>query len=266
MGQTPPRGEVDFDLIAPEYDVTRGGAERATDNALDIIDHLSPDGEATLRAVLDIGAGTGIVAEAILAAAPAIGGVYGVDISAGMLERASARLPGHVVRASAQRLPFADGRFDAVVAVHVLHLVPDMTATLAEARRVLRPRGRVVAIHDVLRREDGELTRAMRPALALDIRREDSAEAVRTAGAAVGLAVVEQHPSRLRTVHRSPAEQAEQIRRRTWSHLWNLTDAQWEAHVEPALKALDDLPDQHRRRAQVQRMTVTVLERVDAPV
>ena len=58
-----------------------------------------------------------------------------------------------VVDAVADRLPFDDGTFDAVVSTLVLCSVPDQAAALAEARRVLRPAGRLlflehVAAHD----------------------------------------------------------------------------------------------------------------------
>jgi ubiquinone/menaquinone biosynthesis C-methylase UbiE len=42
-------------------------------------------------------------------------------------------------------LEFPDGRFDAVVCANVLHLLVDPARALAEARRVLKPRGIVVA-------------------------------------------------------------------------------------------------------------------------
>src|SRR2546430_16241291 len=57
-----------------------------------------------------------------------------------MLSRARAKgLP--VVRGDACYLPFATASADAVMIVSVLHLVPDWTSALAEARRVLGPGG-----------------------------------------------------------------------------------------------------------------------------
>jgi SAM-dependent methyltransferase len=49
-----------------------------------------------------------------------------------------------VLLADATRLPFHDAGFDAVLEVHVLHLVPDWQLALAEARRVLAPGGVIV--------------------------------------------------------------------------------------------------------------------------
>ena len=50
-----------------------------------------------------------------------------------------------VAQAGGEHLPFADRMFDAVVLADVIEHVDDVTATLAEVRRVLRPGGRVVA-------------------------------------------------------------------------------------------------------------------------
>lgn len=54
-----------------------------------------------------------------------------------------------VLDAAADRLPFADASFDAVVSTLVLCSVPDQPATLAEIRRVLRPGGRLAYIEHV---------------------------------------------------------------------------------------------------------------------
>ena len=54
-----------------------------------------------------------------------------------------------VVDAPADRLPFPDATFDAVVSTLVLCSVPDQRAALAEVRRVLRPDGRLVFLEHV---------------------------------------------------------------------------------------------------------------------
>jgi SAM-dependent methyltransferase len=67
------------------------------------------------------------------------------------LERAAAQagLPIEIRRGVAERLPLADRSVDAVVATHVLCSVEDPAAALAEARRVLRPGGRLVFLEHV---------------------------------------------------------------------------------------------------------------------
>ena len=245
--------EAGFDRVADEYDATRGGDERAAANARDLARHL-PAGD-----VLELGVGTGIVAAALRREAPALR-LAGVDVSAGMLAHARERLPGALVRGSAQRLPFADACFDGVVAVHVLHLVPDQAVTLAEAARVLRPGGRVVAVHAEADLPPDELTDATRPLRAVVSPRPDTPDGVRAA-AGDRLRVVAQHPSEPRVARHTPAELAGLLERRSWSSLWAVDDVGWRRHVEPVIAALRALPDQHRPRVQEARTTVTVLER-----
>ena len=83
-------------------------------------------------AVLDVGAGTGVAAQAALdrGAASAVA----TDIAAGMLQ---GRPPSVVAAvADAARLPFRDRAFDLVTAAFCLGHLPDPGAALAEMRRV----------------------------------------------------------------------------------------------------------------------------------
>jgi septum formation protein len=88
--------------------------------------------------------------------------VHGVDLSTAMLQYAKVRLPGHVVAANAGRLPVADRRCDAVLAIWLLHLVPDSDQILAEVARVLRPDGVFIATTN---KSDASQYAAGRPAL-----------------------------------------------------------------------------------------------------
>ncbi len=85
---------------------------------------------------LEIGVGTGRFA------AP-LGVQVGVDPSPAMLARAAAR-GIEAVEGMAERLPFADASFDHAIFVTTLCFVDSPAAALAEARRVLRPGGRLV--------------------------------------------------------------------------------------------------------------------------
>jgi SAM-dependent methyltransferase len=90
--------------------------------------------------VLDVGTGPGD-----LAAAAAVRGarVTGVDLAEGMLAEARRRHPGIEFRqADAERLPFADGAFDAVLAAFVVNHLPEPERAAAELARV----GRRVAL------------------------------------------------------------------------------------------------------------------------
>lgn len=118
---------------AAKYDETRGGTERAQ-AAAEAIQELLPKGGR----VLELATGTGIVGAELVALGNL---VHGVDLSPAMLRYAKVRLPGHVAAADAGQLPVADRRCDAVLAIWLLHLVPDSDQVLAEVARVLRPDG-----------------------------------------------------------------------------------------------------------------------------
>lgn len=102
--------------------------------------------------VLDLGTGTGDLA-LDLARWTAAGRVVGVDYTAPMLALAPGKaarrgLAGRAAwaQADAQRLPFADNRFDAVTSAFVLRNLTDLYTAYAEMARVLRPGRRVVAL------------------------------------------------------------------------------------------------------------------------
>lgn len=98
---------------------------------------------------LDVGSGPGNVTAALGRAAGPGGLALGVDISEPMLGRAVRAEAGPQVgflRADAQRLPFRDKVFDAVVSVAMLQLIPEPTAALAEMVRVLGPGGRIAVM------------------------------------------------------------------------------------------------------------------------
>ncbi|MFJ8028169.1 class I SAM-dependent methyltransferase [Streptomyces sp. NPDC096311] len=109
---------------------------------------LALAGGVSGRRILDAGCGSGPLSAALRDRGAV---VTGIDADAGMLALARRRLGDdaalHVVDLS-DRLPFADGAFDDVVASLVLHYLEDWGPTLAELRRVLRPGGRLIASVD----------------------------------------------------------------------------------------------------------------------
>lgn len=140
---------VSFDRAASFYDATRGYAPGSAERICAAI--VAYCGADRTTRFLELGVGTGRIA------LPFLAGSYdytGVDLAAGMLgvlrEKATGlpRAP-LLVRGDVTRLPFAGASFDVAIGVHVLHLVADWRATLAEARRVLRPGGRLLLAGDV---------------------------------------------------------------------------------------------------------------------
>ncbi len=102
-------------------------------------------GVAPVGSALDVGCGTGALAERLAARGYR---VVGIDPSEGMLEIMRARAPAvEAVQGSGSELPFDADRFDLVLTVAALHHIaaPDeVRRTLAEMVRVCRPGGRVV--------------------------------------------------------------------------------------------------------------------------
>lgn len=94
---------------------------------------------------LDVGCGPGaLTAELVARLGPAA--VTAVDPSEPFVAAARARHPGvDVSQASAERLPFPDGAFDAALAQLVVHFMADPAAGLAEMARVTRRDGVVAA-------------------------------------------------------------------------------------------------------------------------
>ena len=100
-----------------------------------------------LERALDLGCGTGELARQIARHYPRLR-VVATDFTSAMVARAAATThdPRHRARldfgrATALRLPFADGAFDLLTNAFVLRNLADLPVALAEFRRVLRPGG-----------------------------------------------------------------------------------------------------------------------------
>src|SRR3974377_1959663 len=106
------------------------------------------------ESVLDVGCGTGTLAICAKRRVGTGGSVQGIDASPEMIARATkkARKAGekvHFQNALAEALPFPDGQFDVVFATVMLHHLPrkPRQQCAAEVRRVIKPGGRVLAVH-----------------------------------------------------------------------------------------------------------------------
>jgi ubiquinone/menaquinone biosynthesis C-methylase UbiE len=125
-----------YDHVAETYE--RVHAQRFTEVARDLVEMV---GVAEGARVLDVGAGTGVVAQV---AADAGAWAVGVDESVGMLVVARRERPKvPVVAAQAIDLPFGPGRFDAVLGSFVLAHFTKVETALFDVARVLRADGRI---------------------------------------------------------------------------------------------------------------------------
>ncbi len=107
--------------------------------------------------VLDVACGTGVLAREAARRVRPDGTVIGLDRNDGMLAVARRKAPEIEWRQGrAEVLPFADGRFDAVVSQFGLMFFEDRVLALTEMWRVLKPGGRLaVAVWDALERTPG---------------------------------------------------------------------------------------------------------------
>ncbi|HEX6693317.1 MAG TPA: metalloregulator ArsR/SmtB family transcription factor [Longimicrobiales bacterium] len=113
----------------------------------------APEGGALLALldgsweVADLGCGTGQVTAVL---APWVRQVTAVDDSEAMLAAARSRLAGfgnvELRRGELEAVPLPARSVDVALLFLVLHYVPDVSAVLSEAARVLRPGGRVLIV------------------------------------------------------------------------------------------------------------------------
>jgi ubiquinone/menaquinone biosynthesis C-methylase UbiE len=134
--------------------------------AADLVNRLR---SRPLSRVLEIAAGTGVVARALASALPESVSIVATDLNQAMLDQAAAVTVGKKRtvewrQADAMQLPFGDGTFDAVVCQFGVMFFPEKSKAFSEARRVLRPGG--VYIFNVWDRiEDNEFSDTVTTAL-----------------------------------------------------------------------------------------------------
>jgi SAM-dependent methyltransferase len=233
------RESVVFDRIAGSYDETRGGMERGRRIAAVVAGLLPAD------PVLEVGVGTGLVAAGLaeLGRPP-----VGVDLSLPMLARARDRIPGRLAVGDALRLPVGTGTVAGVYLVHVLHLVGDVPAALAEVARVLRPGGTMVATAfpgepvpgDV--HEEGE---RLRDRLGGNRRNVDAPLVTRLATEA-GFELVRRAEGP--GIEVTPQQVIDSLQARSTSWMWSVDDETWARELPAALARFRALPDPDRVR------------------
>ena len=129
-----------FDAIAPRYDLVN----RVMTFGLDQLWRRRTVAALALApgsVVLDLACGTGDLSRLARRAGYR---VVGADLSRGMLAANRTGLP--LVQTDGGHLPFPDGAFDGAVCGYALRNFTDLSGTLAETARVLRPGGRVAVL------------------------------------------------------------------------------------------------------------------------
>ena len=213
-----------FDSAAADFEHRRGFppgiAEVVASAAVELLEGR--------RRVLEIGIGTGRIGRPLLARGLAL---TGIDLSAKMLAYLKEQLPPDgprpaLVLGDSVRLPFEAGSFDAVVTVHVFHLIADWQAALAEVRRVLRQGGAFLSGFD-WRPPDTPGTRLLerwreivraRGGLSIELGTRDFSDLAAVVLES-GAILVERQVGDW-TARRTLARHLETIEHRTWSDAW----------------------------------------------
>ena len=131
-----------WDNVAWVYDIFANGINRKANREMCAVVRklIAPSDE-----VLECACGTGLLSSVI---APRCKSLTATDFSANMLKRAEKKCGkyGNIrfERADILRLHYSDGRFDAVVAANVIHLLEEPYKALRELDRVCRPGGRII--------------------------------------------------------------------------------------------------------------------------
>lgn len=132
-----------WDRVAARYDLQLGRERAALDAAIALAEPRPED------RLLDLGTGTGGLLRRLADGPSAPREAIGIDASRTMLGQAPSLPDGwRLVQGDAARLPFPAESFDVVTAAYLLHVVApaERAAILVEARRVLRPDGRLVCV------------------------------------------------------------------------------------------------------------------------
>ena len=142
-----------WDRVAWVYDVFANGINRRATQAMcaAVAAHIGPEDE-----VLECACGTGLLTGVIAARCRAL---TATDFSEKMLAQAERKYANcrnvRFAQADITKLDYPDGRFDAVVAANVIHLLDEPYKALAELDRVCRSGGTIIVPTYMNRNEQG---------------------------------------------------------------------------------------------------------------
>ena len=142
-GAVAEHGQTDFDTVADAYDdsLPHHVMDHYQAKRVALIKSFAPGGSK----LLDVGCGTGVLAEALVKEGY---NVTGLDPFQGMLKYVKQRVPElETVHGKGEDLPFPDNTFDFTYCVAVMHHVadkPNVRKTLTEMVRVTKPGGKIM--------------------------------------------------------------------------------------------------------------------------
>ena len=222
-----------FDRAASVYDQTRPLPDpTATHGIQAILDITGPE-----AFILDAGTGTGRISIPLLERGARL---VGCDLSMKMLRRLQEKFSSaRLTQADAALLPFPANYFDALLTVHVMHLVGPWKEALREFRRVLKPSGTYLNIRTYetvglsVREQIREFWRSWVTARGIDVRqpgiqnRTELLQELQIMGGRVIDMEVVRYP-RVYTLQ----EELERFQTRVYSDMWKIPDEIFEASLQ----------------------------------
>jgi ubiquinone/menaquinone biosynthesis C-methylase UbiE len=222
-----------FDRAAHIYDQTRLLPEpTATHGIQAILDITGPE-----ALILDAGTGTGRISIPLLKRGARL---VGCDLSMKMLLRLQEKFSSaQLAQADAAGLPFPENQFDALLTVHVMHLVSPWREALREFKRVLKPGGSYLNIRTYesvglsLREQIRDFWRSWVTARGIDVRhpgvqnREELLQELQI----MGTNVMEVEVVRYTHIY-TLREELERYQTRVYSDTWKIPEAIFEQSVQ----------------------------------
>jgi SAM-dependent methyltransferase len=160
----------------------------------------------------------------------------------------------HLAEGDITQLPFANNSCDAVVAVHIFHLVPNWQIALQEASRVLKLGAYLLHGNNGQTPRTDILWNALDEAYPAHMQRDigvrlnERTEFLLQAGwQIVGEPLIHSF-----TVEHSPQQFVDNIRNRIWSRLWRLSDEELNVCVEAVQTAIKENFDDPNKRIAVE--------------
>jgi ubiquinone/menaquinone biosynthesis C-methylase UbiE len=236
-----------FDQAAEYYDKTRP----LHDSGVEIQSLLDAAGKG--MCILEVGTGTGRIS---IPLAERGADLVGCDLSSKMLSRQREKYPAaRLVRSDAAFLPFPSKHFDAVLVVHVMHLIGLWREALHEIKRVLRPGGVFlhVSTYEVVgkspRAEMRQYWRNWLTAQGLDMRHPgaQTGDEVRTELRSMEARIREVDVKHFSFAY-TPRIELDRYANRVFSDTWSVPDALYQASLADlrdwAMKEFGDLDQQ----------------------
>jgi SAM-dependent methyltransferase len=217
---TPCDKSIDYDAVSKVYDQVREGDPEMVAH---ILEGFVLDARSLL---LDVGCGT--ANNTSLVARATSSRVVGIDISAGMLEKAQGKAPDlGFAQSAAECLPFSSNLFDLVFMTEVIHHLSDIGASIRESLRVLKDGGFYCIATQSHRQIEKRMTSRFFPAsAAVDKQRYPDIDVIEKAMRRAGFVKVSSRPYSFAPVALGP-DYLRTVEMRGYSMLHKITEEEY---------------------------------------